>query len=102
MKIHLKDGPFSSDIRIVKLHPSKGTHWVANNYQIYFDSYGCSAPQKLSMFFIKRNGHCLYSEYNIQDLDSYCAAYCLYIIHLTEVSGIYIKSAVSNFYYQMT
>ena len=26
--IYLKDGPFSSDIGIVNLHPSKGTHWV--------------------------------------------------------------------------
>ena len=26
--IYLRDGPFSSDIGIVSLHPSKGTHWV--------------------------------------------------------------------------
>ena len=26
--IYLRDGPFSSDIGIVNLHPSKGTHWV--------------------------------------------------------------------------
>ena len=26
--IYLRDGPFESDIRIVNLHPSKGTHWV--------------------------------------------------------------------------
>ena len=24
----LRDGPFSNDIGIVKLHPSKGNHWV--------------------------------------------------------------------------
>ena len=26
--IYLGDGPFSSDIGIVNLHPSEGTHWV--------------------------------------------------------------------------
>ena len=26
--ICLRDGPFESDIGIVNLHPSKGTHWV--------------------------------------------------------------------------
>ena len=26
--IYLGDGPFSSDIGMVNLHPSKGTHWV--------------------------------------------------------------------------
>ena len=26
--IYLQDGPFESDIGIVKLHPTKGTHWV--------------------------------------------------------------------------
>ena len=28
VNIYLRDGPFSSDIGIVNLHPSKGTHWV--------------------------------------------------------------------------
>ena len=26
--IQLRDGPFSTDIRIVNLHPTKGSHWV--------------------------------------------------------------------------
>ena len=26
--IYLRDGPFSSDIGVVNLHPSKGTHWI--------------------------------------------------------------------------
>ena len=26
--IFLKNGPFSSDVEILNLHPSKGTHWV--------------------------------------------------------------------------
>ena len=75
--IYLRDGAFSSDIGIVILHPSKGTHWVCYINENYFDSYGCSSPKRLSRFIIKRNGHCLYSEYQIQKIDSYCASYCL-------------------------
>ena len=33
--IYLRDGPFQTDIGIVNLHPSKGTHWVLiyHNFQ---------------------------------------------------------------------
>ena len=102
--IYLRDGPFSSDIGIVNLHPSKRTHWVCYINEIYFDSYGCVPPRKLSKIDIKRNGHCLYSEYKKQGLtnilDSYYAFYCLYIIYLTKLSGIDFLSAVLNLYYQ--
>ena len=103
--IYLRDGPFESDIVIANLHPSKGTHWVVYISEIYFDSYGCAPPQKLSKFIIKRKGYCLYSEYKIHGLtskrDSYCGSYCLYIIYLTKVLGIDYKIAVLNLYYQM-
>ena len=99
--IYLRDGSFSSDIGIVNLHPSKGTHWVSYLNENYFDSYGCAPPKKLSEFIIKRNGYCLYSEYQIQKNDSFCANFCLYIIYLTKVLGIDFKSAVLNLYYQM-
>ena len=98
--IYLRDGPFSSDIGIVNLHPSKGTHWVCYINENYFDSYGCSPPKKLSKSIIKRNGYCLYSEYQIQKNDSFCASYCIYIIYLTKIVGIDFKSAVLNLYYQ--
>ena len=98
--IYLRDGPFSSDIGIVNLHPSKGTHWVCYINENYFDSYGCVCPKKLSKFIIKRNKYCLYSEYQIQKNDSYCASYCLYIIYLTKVLGMDFKSAVLILYYQ--
>ena len=98
--IYLRDGPLKSDIGIVNLHPSRGTHWVCYLNENYFDSYGCVCPKKLSKFIIKRNGYCLYSEYQIQKDDSYCASYCLYIIYLTKVLGIDFKSAVLNLYYQ--
>ena len=99
--IYLRDGPFSSDIGIVFLHPLKGTHWVCYLNEKYFDSYGCSPPQKLSNFIKKRNGHCLHYECKLQRLtnkrDFYCARYCLYMLSLTKVVGIDFKSAVLNF-----
>ena len=100
INIYLRDGPFSSDIGIVSLHPSKVTHWVCYINENYFYSYGCGCPKKLSKFIIKRNGYCLYSEYQIQKEDSFCGSYCLYIIYLTQVLGIDFKSAVLNLYYQ--
>ena len=100
IEIYLRDGPFSSDIGIVNLHPSKGTHWVCYIDENYFDSYGVVCPKKLSKFIIKRNGCCLYSEYQIQKNDSFCASYCLDIIYLTKIVGIDFKSAVLNLYYQ--
>ena len=103
--IYLRDGPFLNDIGVVNLHPSKGTHWVVYINENYFDSYGVVCPKKLSKFIIKRNGHCLYSEYKIQGLtnkrDSYFAAYCLYMLYLTKVKGLDFKSAVLKLYYQM-
>ena len=98
--IYLRDGPFSSEMGIVNLQPSKGTHWVLYIDESYFDSYGTTPPEKLSKFFIKRNGYCLKSEYQIQRNDSFCASYCLYIIYSTKVLGIDFKTAVLNLYYQ--
>ena len=76
--IYLRDGPFSTDIGIVNLHPSKGTHWVCYINENYFDSYGVVCPKKLSKFIIKRNGYCLYSEYQIQKNDSFCKLLFIY------------------------
>ena len=98
--IFLRDGPFESDIGIVNLHPSKGTHWVCYINENYFDSFGCVCPKKLSKFIIKGDGFCLYSEYQIRKNDSFCASHCLYIIYLTKIVGIGFKSAVLDLYYQ--
>ena len=101
VNIYLRDGPFKSDIGIVNLHPFKGTHWVCYINENYFDSYGIVCPKKLSKSIIKRNGYCLYSEYQIQKNDSFCASYCLYIIYLTKVIGLDFKNSVLNLYYQI-
>ena len=104
VNIYLRDGPFSSDIGIANLHPSKGTHWICYINENYFDSYGCVPLKKFSKFIMKQNGYCLYSEYKIQGLtskrDSYCASYCLYILYLTKLLGVNFKSAVLNLCYQ--
>ena len=100
VEIYLRDGPFSSDIGIVNLHPSKGTHWVCYIKDCYFDSYGCPPPKKLLNYLKNKHKKCIYSEYQIQKQDSFCASYCLYIIYLTKVLGIDFKSAVLNLYYQ--
>ena len=102
--IFLRGETLESNIQIVNLQPSKGTHWVCYINENYFDSYGCPLPQKLSKFIIKRNRYCLHSEYKIQGLtskrDIFCASYCLYILQLTKVVGIDFKSAVLKLYYQ--
>ena len=66
----------------------------------HFDLYGCAPPKKLSKFFKKRTGYCLYSKYQIQKHDSFWASFCLYKLYLTEVLGKDFKSAVLNLYYQ--
>ena len=85
---------FTTDSGIVNLHPTKGTHWVMFINEYYFDSYGCPPPINiLNYLWIGQ-----YSEYQIQKNDSYCAAYCLYVLYLTQSIGF--KNAVPNLYYQ--
>ena len=102
--IYSGDGPFSIDIGIVNLHPSKRTRWICYINENSFDSYGCVCPKKLSNFIIKRNGYCLYSEYKKQGLinkrDFYCGSYSFYIIYLTKVLGIDFETSVLILYYQ--
>ena len=57
--IYLRDGPFLSEIGIVNLHTSKGTHWVSYKNEIYFDSYRVVCQKKLAKFIIKQNSYCL-------------------------------------------
>ena len=93
--IYMRDDKITTDSGIVNLHPTKGTHWVMFVNEFYFDSYGCPLPLNI-MKQIKNGFH---SEYQIQKNDSYCAAYCLYILLLTHLTGF--KNAVLNLYYQV-
>ena len=51
--INFGDEPFLGDMRIINVHPSKGTHWELFVHESFYASYGCSPPQKLSKFNIK-------------------------------------------------
>ena len=97
--IHLRDGDFLTSYGIVNLHPSRGTHWVLYITDCYFDSYGCPPPKNF-LITLKKYKKCIYSEYQIQKNDSFCASYFLYILYLTKVLGIDLKSAVLNLPYQ--
>ena len=89
VKSYSRDGDFTLDAGIMNLLPTKGRHRVANHSKNYFDSYGCHPPDNLPKFIIKQTGHCLYSQYKFQSLvhkrAPYCASFCLYVIHLTDV-----------------
>ena len=92
--IYMRDDKFNTTSGIVNLHPTKGTHWVMFTNQNYFDSYGCPPPLNIT----KQINKGIFSEYQIQKDDSYCAAYCLYVLYLTNIIGF--KNAVLNLYYQ--
>ena len=92
--IYMRDDKFTTPSGIVNLHPTKGTHWVMFVNEYYFDSYGCPPPTNI-LNHIKKG---IYSEYQIQKNDRYCAAFCLYVLYLTQILGF--KNAVLNLYYQ--
>ena len=91
----MRDAKFTTDSGIVNLHPTKGTHWVMFVTEFYFDSYGCPPPTNIPNH-IKKG---IYSEYKIQKNDSYCPAYCSYVLYLTNIIGFI--NAVLNLYYQI-
>ena len=68
MGIYLRFCSFESVIKIVNLHPFQCTHWVLYFHERFFGSHGTTPPRNLSEFIIKRNGHCLFSDYKIQGL----------------------------------
>ena len=78
---------------IRNLHPTDGTHWVLvirreGGPVYYFDSFGVETPPLFLEEYID-----LGSNERIQQYDeSYCGAYCLYMIYLIN-RGFRIKSA---------
>ena len=89
--IYMRDDKFITTSGIVNLHPTKGTHWVMFVMAV---SYGCPPPLNIT----KQINNGIYSQYQIQKDDSFCAAYCLYVLYLTQIIGF--KNAVLNLYYQ--
>ena len=80
---------------IVNLHPTDGTHWVLvirreDGPTYYFDSFGVETPPLFLEEYVD-----LGSNERIQQYDeSYCGAYCLYMIYLID-RGFRIKSALN-------
>ena len=87
---------------IVNLHPTEGTHWVlvirredqrsgyTDGPTYYFDSFGVETPPLFLEEYVD-----LGSNERIQQYDeSYCGAYCLYMIYLID-RGFRIKSALN-------
>ena len=70
---------------IVNLHPTDGTHWVlvirrGGGKVYYFDSFGVEIPTLFLEEYVD-----LGSNERIQEYDeSYCGAYCLYMIYLID------------------
>ena len=80
---------------IVNLHPTEGTHWVLvirreGGPVYYFDSFGIETPPLFLEEYVN-----LGSNERIQQYDeSYCGAYCLYMIYLID-RGFRINNAVN-------
>ena len=80
---------------IVNLHPTDGTHWVLvirreGGPVYYLDSFGVETPPLFLEEYVD-----LGSNERIQQYDeSYCGAYCLYMIYLID-RGFRIKSALN-------
>ena len=98
--IYMRDDKFTTTAGILNLHPTKGTHWVMFSDKFYFDSYGCPPPTNIIKHINTQSafGKGIHSEYQNQKDDSYCAAYCLYVLYLTQIIGF--QNAVLNLYYQ--
>ena len=76
--IYMRDDKFTTTAGIVNLHPTKGKHWVIYTNKNYFDSYGCPPPVNVTKPIKTPSAFSggIYSEYQIEKDDSYCAAYC--------------------------
>ena len=80
---------------IVYLHPTEGTHWVLvirreGGPVYYFDSFGIKTPPLFLEEYVN-----LDSNERIQQYDeSYCGAYCLYMIYLID-RGFRINNALN-------
>ena len=79
---------------IVNLHPTDGTHWVLvitrdAGLVYYFDRFGVETPPLFLEEYVD-----LGSNEKIQQYDeSYCGAYCLYMIYLID-RGFRINNAL--------
>ena len=96
MRDETPDNIFDNNFNIiVNLYPTDGTHWVLvirkeGGPVYYFDSFGVETPPLFLEEYVD-----LGSNERIQQYDeSYCRAYCLYLICLID-RGFRIKSAMN-------
>ena len=80
---------------IVNLHPTKGTHCVLvirreGGPTFYFDSFGVETPPLILEEFVDLGSNERIKQYD----ESYCGAYCLYMIYLID-RGFRIKSVLN-------
>ena len=80
---------------IVNLHPTDGTHWVLvirreGGPVYYFDSFGVETPPLFLEEYVDLGSNERIQQYN----ESYCGAFCLYMIYLIG-RGFRIKSALN-------
>ena len=95
---------------IVDLHPTEGTHWVlvtrredqrsgwgtktegpyTDGTTYYFDSFGVETPLLFLEEYVDLGSNERIKQYD----ESYCGAYCLYMIYLID-RGFRIKSALN-------
>ena len=80
------------------MHPSKGTHGVANIDDYLFVVYGRPPPKSLTIDFITRFWKSVLSEKKIQGKNSYWAAFCLFIFQLTK----FLKKVSNQLHYIYT
>ena len=91
--VNINDSKFNN---IVNLYTIDGTHWVLvikrrGGKVYYFDSFGVETPPLFSKDYIDLGSDERIQEYN----ESYCEAYCLYMIYLFD-NGYRTKSALNT------
>ena len=90
MKISMRTGNISTDERFFNLHPFRGTHWTTYVNEKFFESRGCAPSNSLTNYLNKRNGKCPFSEIKMQEKDSYCAVYRLYLLYLNNLCKLFL------------
>ena len=103
VKFFLRDGPFISDVGIVNLHPSKGTHWVLYINKIFLIHRVVHYQTNcLSLMLNEMHFGCILST-NSKALDQKEMLFVLLIVHVyffTTTLGMLKKSAVLYLYCQ--
>ena len=65
LKLYTTEIIFATKTSIVNIQPKRGTHWVDFVHKYFFVSYFCAHPSILG-YSKRKNGKCIYSEYQIQ------------------------------------